>query len=121
VKTCLEKLLNANRWRVRSGKFASDESYGWNGCFIVPVNGQLWQVTIADGGGWRHLSVTNAQRRELPPWPVLSRLKDLFFADNEWVTLYIPAKEDYINDHPYVHHLWSPLDAELPKPPLYMV
>jgi hypothetical protein len=121
MKTCLEKIITANRWRVRTGAMGSDETYGWNGCFIVPINGQLWQVMLGEGMGWRHLSATNAQRRELPPWAVLSRLKELFFADDEWVVMYIPPREDYVNDHPYVHHLWSSLEAEIPRPPAFMV
>jgi hypothetical protein len=103
----------------------STDSAGWNGAFMVPLNGQLWQVIIGDGSaldtGWRHLSVTNAQRRELPPWEVMCRLKDLFFADDAWVVQFHPPKEVYVNDHPYVLHLWEPLDAELPTPNIVLV
>lgn len=116
MRTCLEKIRRAERWRVKDGKMGSDQTAGWNGCFVIPLEGQLWQVTISDGMGWRHLSATNAQKRQLPPWEVMTRLKDLFFADEEWVTLFIPAKADYINDHPWVHHLWSPTDVEMPRP-----
>jgi hypothetical protein len=121
MKTCLEKLMAANRWRIRSGQMGSENTEGWNGCFIVPVNGQLWQVMLSDHYGWRHLSATNTQRRQLPPWEVMTRLKDLFFADEETCVLYIPAKGDYINEHPYVHHLWSSLEEPLLKPPVVLV
>jgi len=125
MKTCLEKLLSANRWRVRTGKLGSNETLGWNGAFIVPINGQLWQVIISDGTGmnvgWRHLSATNAQRREVPPWDVMCRLKELFFADDAWVVQFHPPKDDYVNDHPFVLHLWEPLEEKLPVPSIVLV
>jgi hypothetical protein len=119
--TALEKLCKANRWRVRKGQMASDETYGWNGAFLVPLEGELWHVVISDRMGWKHLSASNAQKRMLPSWTVLTRLKDAFFGDDEWVVLYIPGKDDYINDHPFVHHLWTPLNQELPKPDIVLV
>jgi len=119
--TCLEKLSRANRWRVRTGRMASDETAGWNGYFLIPIDGQIWQIQIADGMGWKHLSATNAQKHQLPSWQIMVRLKSLFFSDEEWVVMYIPAQEDYVNDHPYVHHLWAPLDEKLPIPPIVLV
>src|ERR1700751_2531619 len=107
--TCLEKLSKANRWRVRTGKMGSDESAGWNGAFIVPLEGEMWQVILSDGLGWRHLSITNAQTRELPSWNTMCRVKELFFGDDEWALQFHPPKADYINDHPFVLHLWQPL------------
>jgi hypothetical protein len=114
--TCLEKLSKANRWRVRTGKMGSDESAGWNGAFIVPLEGEMWQVLLSDGMGWRHLSITNAQTRELPSWNIMCRVKELFFGDDEWAIQYHPPKADYINDHPFVLHLWQPLNEKLPIP-----
>lgn len=121
MRTCLEKLLRAERWRIKTGKMASDATAGWNGAFLIPLGGQLWNVIISDGQGWRHLSATNAQKRQLPPWEVMTRLKDFFYADDEWVVMYIPEKANYINDHPFVHHLWSPTEVELPKPHVALV
>jgi|SRR5215469_5427662 len=125
MKTCLEKLLSANRWRVRTGKMGSTDALGWNGAFIVPIDGQLWQVILGDGTGlgtgWRHLSATNAQRREVPPWAVMCRLKELFFADDAWVVQFHPPKDDYVNDHPFVLHLWEPLEEKLPTPNIVLV
>lgn len=114
--TCLEKISRANRWRIKTGKMGSNETAGFNGAFIVPISGEMWQVIISDGMDFRHLSATNAQRRQLPGWEIMCRLKELFFADDSWVVIYIPAKEAYINDHPYCHHLWEPLNEKLPIP-----
>jgi hypothetical protein len=119
--TTLEKLIRANRWRIKTGAMASTEVDGWNGAFLVPSEGELWHVIISDQMGFRHLSVSNAQKKMLPPWNVLCRLKEAFWADDAWVVLYIPAKNDYVNDHPYVHHLWEPLNEELPKPSIVLV
>ena len=94
----------------------SDETAGWNGVFIVPLEGEMWKVMIADGMGWQHLSISNAQRRLLPSWTVMCRIKEAFFSDDDWVVQYHPAKADYVNDHPFTLHLWRPLNESLPVP-----
>jgi hypothetical protein len=119
--TCLEKIARANRWRVRTGKYGSNETAGFNGLFLVPLEGELWKVIISDGAGWRHLSVSNAQKRVLPDWTVMRRLKEAFFSDEDWVVQYFPAKSEYINDCEWCLHLWQPLDQELPVPHLTLV
>lgn len=119
--TCLEKLMKANRWRIRTGVMGSDETAGWNGAFIVPLEGEMWQVILSDGLGWRHLSITNAQKNMLPSWNVMCRVKEYFFGDDSWTVQYHPPKDDYIDVHPYVLHLWEPLNEELPKPFSFMV
>jgi hypothetical protein len=119
--TGLEKLCRANRWRVRTGELASSEIDGFNGWFIVPMDGEIWQICLSDGMGFKHLSATNHQKRQLPPWQVMVRLKEAFFADEDWVVMYIPAKDEYVNDHPFVHHLWLPLNSELPHPLVALV
>ena len=119
--TSLEKLCRANRWRIKTGSYGSTEVDGFNGAFLVPLEGELWHVIIADGMGFKHLSITNAQKRMLPNWTVLSRVKDAYCGDDEWAVLYFPAKDDYINDHPFCHHLWTPLNEPLPKPMIALV
>jgi hypothetical protein len=99
----------------------SDDSFGWNGHFLVPLDGELWNVRISDGGGFRHLSVSNAQRKTLPTWNVLCRLKDAFWADEDWVVQYFPAKSEYINDCKWALHLWQPLEEKLPTPSCVLV
>lgn len=121
MKTCLEKLSRANRWRIRTGQMASIEEDGWNGAFLVPLEGELWHVIISDGMGWRHLSVSNAQRKVMPSWNIMCRLKDAFFGDEAWVVQFHPAKDDYIDVHAFCLHLWEPLNEEFPKPILALV
>lgn len=119
--TSLEKLMRANRWRVKQGKYASEDTDGWNGQFLIPMNGNLFLVMISDGLGWKHLSISNAQKRALPSWEDMCRAKDLFFADDEWVVQFHPAKDDNINEHPYCLHLWMPLNETMPRPSIIMV
>ena len=64
--TALEKLIKANRWRIRTGRLGSDDTAGWNGAFTVPLDGELYHVIISDGMGWKHLSIRNAQKNVLP-------------------------------------------------------
>lgn len=119
--TSLEKLARANRWRVKHGKWSSDETYGWNGCFLVPLEGDLWHVMIGDGMGWRHLSVTNAQRKMLPTYQVMCRLRAAFFGDDAWVVQFHAPPDEHINDHPWCLHLWESIDAEMPHPTIVQV
>jgi hypothetical protein len=121
MATCLEKLRRAERWRVKAGQFGSSETDGFNGHFLVPLDGELWFCRISDGWGWRHVSVSNAQRKMLPTWAIMCRVKEAFFSDESWVVQYHPAKTDYVNDHELVLHLWEPLEENLPHPPVILV
>ena len=122
MATSLEKLCRANRWRVRKGQFASSDSDGFNGHFLVHLEGELWLVIVSDQLGWKHLSVTNAQKKTvMADWTVMCRLKDAFFSDDDWVVQFHPAKNDHINDHPYCLHLWQSLDEPMPHPPFVFV
>jgi hypothetical protein len=121
MATTLEKLVKAERWRIKSGNFASDQTCGFNGHFLVPLDGELWQVIISDGMGWRHLSITNAQKKMLPPYNVMCRVKACFFGDDAWVVQFHVPPEEHIDDHPYCLHLWQYLDGEMPHPNVVLV
>ena len=129
--TTLEKLCRANRWRIRTGhklgdkelspELCSTEAEGWNGDFIVPFNGELWHVRISDESGWRHLAVINAQRKVMPSWEIMCRLKEAFFSDDEWVCQFYAPKDIDIGKADRCLHLWSPLNEVLPTPPVMLV
>lgn len=119
--TCIEKICRANRWRITTGSLRSTAADGWNGHFLVPLEGELWHVIISDGAGWRHLSVTNAQKKVFPGWNIMRQLKEAFYADDEWAVIFLPAKDACVNDHPLCHHIWSPLNEEFPKPIIALV
>jgi hypothetical protein len=45
----------------------------------------------------------------------------LFWAEDECVVQFHPAKKDYVNIHPFTLHLWKPTESWLPAPPKEMV
>jgi hypothetical protein len=53
---------------------------------------------------WEHVSVSLPDRT--PTWEEMCRVKDLFWAPNEVVLQFHPAKHDYVNCHPFTLHLW---------------
>jgi hypothetical protein len=57
----------------------------------------------------------------MPSWNIMCRVKELFWGDDEWAVQYHPPKAEYVNDHPYVLHLWQPLSENLPLPLSFMV
>jgi len=109
------------KFRIRSGRVASDERFGNNGAFQVPLktNRQTVYVIASDEGGWEHVSVSRADR--CPTWDEMCEVKNLFFGPDEWVVQFHPARSDYVNAHPYCLHLWKPTGAEVLKPPHWMV
>ena len=80
-----------------------------------------------DGEGdecdWEHVSVhirdviNGRQIKRLATWDEMCILKHLFWDPEEVVVQFHPAKSDYVNEHPYVLHLWRWKKAEFPKPP----
>jgi hypothetical protein len=115
--TCLEKLCRANRWRIRTGAVASTDEAGFNGYFLVPLDGTFWMVRLNDQNGWRHVAITNAQNKRLIPWHISYKIKQLFFSDEAWVVEFHPPPGNYIADR-WAHHLWEPLNETLPVPPV---
>lgn len=107
------------RFRIIKGVLASNRSYGNNGAFRVKYKGRIYKVIISDEGGWDHVSVSLQNR--IPTWREMCVIKDIFFEDIEVVVQYHPAKENYINDHEYVLHMWRCQDKPMPIPPLMFV
>lgn len=64
---------------------------------------------------WEHVSVST--RRRTPNWKEMCFAKDLFWDDEEVVMQLHPAKSNWINNHPYVLHLWRPVNEKIPLPP----
>jgi len=112
-----QKLERVQKWRCEdAGRFSSTAADGWMGMFIVPLEGEMWKVICSHGEGWRHVSISNSQKKQLPSWNIMCRIKDLFFDDEDWVVQYHPARSEYVNHHPYTLHLWKPMDMPLPTP-----
>ena len=109
------------QFRVRTGRMASDERFGNNGAFMVPLkmNRQTVAVIASKAEGWRHVSVSRSDRT--PTWDEMCEVKDLFFGPYEWVVQFHPAASDYVNVHPHCLHLWQPIGVDVLKPPAWMV
>lgn len=76
-------------------------------------------IIFSWGRGWDHVSVSFSKR--CPTWEEMCQVKDMFFKDSEMAIQYHPAKEDYINCHPFCLHIWRPQGTEIQKPPSIMV
>lgn len=116
------KKINAGR--VRHGAMASDDSYGFNGCFRFSLNGDIRiKVIASDGEGWQHVSVSLVDRSMFTPnWSVMCIVKDLFWEPEDVVVQFHPRKSEYVNHHPGCLHLWRCIDGrEFPTPPSYMI
>jgi hypothetical protein len=117
--TSLEKLCRANRWRIRPANLerpsmiASTDADGWNGHFMVPLEGEMWHIVLCDQLGWKRLSIANAQRRELPSPLIMRHVKALFYGDDSWVVQFYPPG-NLTNDLSI--DLWESIDEEMPHP-----
>lgn len=114
------------RFRVLKGPYASDSSYGNNGCFKIFKLNEIFWVICSDGMGWEHVSVhveilnTNHKTRT-PYWGEMCWIKDMFFHPEETVIQFHPKKSEYVNQHPNTLHLWRPTEFEIPLPEKIMV
>lgn len=91
------------------------------GCGELYLGKVVGSVVWSNGGGWEHVSFAPYNRRVLPSWHDMCRIKDMFFYEEETVVQYHPAKSEYVNNVPNCLHLWRPLEIELPKPPSFFV
>ena len=114
--------LQANR--IRSGSYASDESYHLAGMFrlIHPAGAMLVVVSSGTGKhaeGWEHVSVSADGR--CPTWDEMCWVKDLFWTEDECAMQLHPPKSDYVNCHPHCLHIWKPIEMSIPVPPVMFV
>ena len=47
----------------------------------------------------------------------MSKIKDLFFEENETVIQFHPKKSEYVNISNNCLHLWKPINKEIELPP----
>jgi len=107
--------------RVKTGPMASDDSYGFNGAFVLRHKGRALQVIVSDGLGWEHVSVSLSHASRCPSWEDMRFVKDLFWRKDETVVQYHPAARNYVNFHPHCLHMWKPIGQEIPIPPTNLV
>lgn len=118
-------------YRLREGPLASDPMDGNNGAFIVPhpdpkvrknhrhTGKRDMTVLASQDAGWEHVSVSFRDR--CPRWEEMDYIKRLFWSDNDAVMQIHAPRSQWVNNHPYVLHLWKPMEAEIPLPPSILV
>ena len=107
---------------IRKSKRLFIEKLGEDGGLAhvrFPCSKEYAFVVFSWGGGWDHVSVSFPIR--CCTWEEMCYIKDVFWHEDECVVQYHPAKEDYVNRHPYCLHLWKPQGQEISKPPKWMV
>lgn len=71
-----------------------------------------------DGNLWLHTSATRRAGRsfELPSWDDLKRVKNDFVGADKWAYQVFPDERQYVNDNPYVLHLFARYDRAAALP-----
>lgn len=112
------------RYRIRQGDWASGTGDDF-GAFVVPGPcGRDLRIIASPGDAdenipWEHVSVSLPNR--CPNWPEMSFVKDLFWDAEQAVMQLHPPRSRYVNQHPFCLHLWRPMNAEIPLPPMIAV
>lgn len=112
-----------NKYRVRTGTYGSDDSYGFTGFFCLLIGGTKVKIIASGDGGWQHVSVSLAYHPNTTPrWDVMCCVKGLFWEDEDVVIQFHPKKSEYISHHHGCLHLWRCTDGrEQPTPPSIFV
>jgi hypothetical protein len=117
-----------NQYRDRDHPvFGSDDSIGNSGLFIIQKKGVLqYRCLASDGLEWEHVSISIAFPNKnvplrCPTWDEMCFIKKLFWDEEDCVIQYHPSKDQYVNRHPYVLHLWRPIGQVIPIPPKEMI
>lgn len=112
-----------NGFRIRVGIMASTDDAGNNGAFIVRSIGFAHPLNViaSDGEGWEHVSVSLQHRT--PTWEEMCFIKSKFWDEQDLVVQFHPPLSEYVNNHPYVLHLWRKAGTNdfCEMPPIKMV
>lgn len=110
------------QFRTRSGQMASSDGDLF-GAFYLKI-GRVDIIIIASDGSdevpWEHVSLRArypSGKERTPSWSEMCFVKDLFWDEEECVIQYHPPRSEYVNNHPFVLHLWKPTRAQIPLPP----
>ncbi len=114
------------KYRITSGQFSSDSSYGNHGAFKIPVmvnkrsrKTRLFHAIASDSAGWEHVSVSLPDR--CPVWEEMCIIKGIFWDEETPVMQLHPPRSDYVNTHKYCLHLWRPTNQQIPLPDSILV
>lgn len=116
------------QWRLPNGGRTGHRS----GAFRIPM-GNRFACVIADDGvtndgpgsptGWEHCSVhmQTVHGEIAPSWNEMSRVRDLFWGEDEVIMQLHVAGVNHIDINKHVLHLWKPLNQTIPLPPKELV
>lgn len=97
----------ADKWEIYRGFVQWD---GFEGSVLFGFN---------ECGLMEHVSVSHRNRRKLPTWNDMAKLKDMFFRPDEMVVQVHPAEANYVhgvgrgaNKLENVLHLWRPMNGD---------
>jgi hypothetical protein len=108
------------RFRIKTGMFATSDADGRNGLFFVKLaRNQTLRVIASDKEGWEHVSVSRQDR--CPTWEEMCAVKDLFWDHEDTVMQLHPPKSDWVSNHNFCLHMWRPVGVDIPRPPALMV
>lgn len=109
-----------NKFRIKTGYLASDDSFGNNGAFEANLKrGQSVFIIASDGAGWEHVSVSRQDR--CPTWDEMCQVKDLFWDKEDCIIQYHPPHSVYVDNHKFCLHLWRPIGIQVPIPETILV
>ncbi len=110
----IEEIKEANR-------VFSVEKYG-DGISFRWIHGKWTYLVIATfGEDWDHVSISCNNKRIIPDWETMCKLKELCFSDDEVVMQLHPKKSEYVNIRENCLHLWQPQKEVVPTPPKILV
>ncbi len=124
-----------NEYRVKYGQMASSDAEGCNGAFEIPLPKDYKKnrkglfvvsklmVIASDRLGWEHISVrkVTGNRNWIPIWSEMCFAKDVFWDAEDCVVQFHPPKSMYVDNYPFVLHLWRSTEFEFVLPPKAMI
>jgi len=104
-KTAREQLPRVlpPQWSV-VGSFTNAKHYQAGAMMVIA------EVELVDGKLWMHVSTSRAGR--LPTWEDLRLVKDVIIGRDRKAIQVLPSEAEYVNIHPYVLHLYAPLEED---------
>lgn len=119
----------AEKGRYSVPPFNSDRGDTFGHFRLTAPTGAFVFVIAADGTETRfdHVSVSvqrekdGSPARRCPTWEEMCFIRNLFWEPEECVIQYHPPASKYVNAHPYVLHLWKPLDTVIETPPEWTI
>lgn len=107
-------------YRRQHGAWGSSAGDDYGSFDIPGPRGEKLRVIASPGDAnldipWEHVSVS--VRNRCPYWAEMDYVKNLFWDPEEAVMQLHPPRSTWINNHPFVLHLWRPAHIEIPLPP----